>query len=111
MDWSNNELVPLDEIDRIVSSKDVGALAKDIAEHSVTLVRNDENLVPLRAKPDARIFNLAITNGDDRLSIAGPFRESAVRNVGKVETMVLDERSSEADVQKAHREGESRQTS
>jgi beta-N-acetylhexosaminidase len=94
-------VTPLDEIDLIVSSKDVGALAKDIAEHSVTLVRNDEGLVPLGAKPEARIFNLAITNGDDRLSIAGPFVRALSRNVGKVETIVLDDRSSEAEVQKA----------
>ncbi len=94
-------IAPLDDIDRIVSSKDVTELAEDIAEHSVTLVRNDQNLVPLRAKPDARIFNLAITNGDDRLTIAGPFLRALSRNVGKVETIVLDDRSSEADIQKA----------
>lgn len=94
-------IAPLDDIDRIVSSKDVTALAKDIAEHSVTLVRNDQNLVPLRPRPETRIFNLAITNGDDRLTIAGPFLRALSRDVGKVETIVLDERSSETDVQKA----------
>lgn len=95
-------IAPLDDIDRIVSSKDAGALARDIAEHSVTLVRNDDNLVPLRnLKPDARVFNLAITNGDDRISIAGPFVRTLGRSIRKVETMVLDERSSTEEVAKA----------
>lgn len=95
-------IAPLEDIDRIVSSKDVGELAKDIAENSVTLVRNDENLVPLRnLKPDARVFNLAITNGDDRVSVAGPFVRALSRTVKKIETIVLDDRSSEAEVEKA----------
>lgn len=97
----NQRITPLDEIDRIVSSRDATELAKDIAEDSVTLVRNDEDLVPLRVKPEKRIFNLAITNGDDRLTISGPFVRALSKNVGKLETIVLDERSSAVDVQKA----------
>ena len=95
-------IAPLDDIDRIVSSNDVGALARDIAEHSVTLVRNEENLVPLRnVRSDARVFNLAITNGDDRATVAGPFLRTLAKTVRKIETIVLDERSSDAEVEKA----------
>ena len=95
-------LTPLDEIDRIVSSREVGNLAREIAERAITLVRNDDNLVPVsRMKADARIFNLAITNGDDRLWIANSFTEAMASSGRKLETVVLDERSSEMDVQKA----------
>jgi len=95
-------LTPLDEIDRIVSSREAGTLAREIAERAITLVRNDENLVPLNnLKADARVFNLAITNGDDRLWIANNFAGAMARSGRRLETMVLDERSSEADVQKA----------
>ncbi len=95
-------ITPLDAIDRIVSRPDVGALARDIAEHSVTLVRNDENLVPLnKLKTDARIFNLAITNGDDRMWIANSFAGTMERGGRKVQTAVLDDRTSDAEVQKA----------
>ncbi|MGH9906164.1 MAG: glycoside hydrolase family 3 N-terminal domain-containing protein, partial [Pyrinomonadaceae bacterium] len=94
-------IAPIDEIDRIVASRDASLLAREIAEHSVTLVRNDENLVPLtNLKTDARIFNLAITNGDDRLWIANAFAGAMARAGRKLETIVLDERSSEMDVQK-----------
>jgi beta-N-acetylhexosaminidase len=94
-------IAPIDEIDRIVASQEASMLAREIAEHSVTLVRNDENLVPLtNLKADARIFNLAITNGDDRLWIANAFASAMTRAGRKLETIVLDERSSEMDVQK-----------
>jgi len=98
----NQRIAPLDEIDRIVSSKDVNALAREIAEHAVTLVRNERNLVPFnKLKPDARIFNLAITNGDDRLWITNNFVSTMTRGGRKLETVVLDERSSEAEIENA----------
>ena len=92
-------LIPIDSLDRLVSSKDVTALATEIAEHAITLVRDEDKLVPL--KPGTRIFNLAVTNGDDRTTIAKPFT-SALKNAGvKVETVVLDERSTPAEMRKA----------
>jgi beta-N-acetylhexosaminidase len=94
-------ITPLDTIDMSVAGKESVELAREIAEHAITLVRNDGNLVPLNSlRPDARIFNLAITNGDDRLLIAGAFVGAMSRAGRKVETLVLDDRSSEAEVQK-----------
>lgn len=95
-------LTPVDSIDRIVGSKDVLALASEIAERAVTLVRDEDKLVPLKnLKPDAKIFNLAVTNGDDRAWIANPFVARLNQSGLRVETIVLDERSSEKDVEKA----------
>lgn len=95
-------LTPVDSIDRIVASKDVYALAGEIAERAVTLVRDEDKLVPLKnLKPESRIFNLAITNGDDRNWIANAFVTRLGRGGLKVETVVLDERSTEQEVQKA----------
>jgi len=95
-------ITPLDEIDRIVSSKEVSGLAREIAEHAVTLVRNQQNLIPFNSlKRDARILNLAITNGDDRLWVTDSFVGSMARGGRKLETIVLDDRSSEAEVEKA----------
>jgi beta-N-acetylhexosaminidase len=92
-------MAPIDSIDRIVGSKDVMGLATEIAEHAITLVRDEDKLVPL--KPGTRIFNLAVTNGDDRNWITGPFVSRLNRAGVKVETVVLDERSTVFDVQKA----------
>ncbi len=92
----------MDAIDRAVAGKESMELAREIAEHAITLVRNDDNLVPLKSlKADARIFNLAITNGDDRLWIANAFVGALSRTGVKIETVVLDDRSSETEVQKA----------
>jgi beta-N-acetylhexosaminidase len=95
-------LTSIDNIDRVVGSKDAVALANEIAEHAITLVRDEDKLVPLKnLKPDAKIFNLAVTNGDDRGWIATPFISRLSRGGVKLETIVLDERSSDQEVQKA----------
>ena len=95
-------LTPVETIDRTVGSKDVVALATEIAEHAMTLVRDQDKRVPLKnLKPETKIFNLAITNGDDRLWISNAFVTQLATSGVKVETIVLDERSSEKEVQKA----------
>jgi beta-N-acetylhexosaminidase len=98
----NQKITPLDAIDTTVAGKESMALAREIAEHAITLVRNDDKLLPLNSpKPGARIFNLAITNGDDRLWIANPFASAIASSGRKMETIVLDDRSTEAEIQKA----------
>ncbi|HEX6043646.1 MAG TPA: glycoside hydrolase family 3 N-terminal domain-containing protein [Pyrinomonadaceae bacterium] len=95
-------MTSIDAIDRIVSSRDAVKLATEIAERAVTLVRDEDKVLPLRnVTPQTRIFNLAITNGDDRNWIANPFVAKLNRSGVKVESVVLDERSGEQEVQKA----------
>jgi beta-N-acetylhexosaminidase len=95
-------LTSVDGIDRVVSSPEALKLAQEIAEHALTLVRDDAKLLPVSRLPaNARIFNLAITNGEDRLWISLPFTTAMSRAGRSVETLVLDERSSEAEVRKA----------
>ncbi|MDX6303577.1 MAG: beta-N-acetylhexosaminidase [Blastocatellia bacterium] len=94
-------LTPLDEIDLIVGGRQSLELSNEIAAHAITLVRNDAGLLPLNLAPNATIFNLAITNGDDRLYITQPFVAALARSGRKVVTVVLDDRSSAAEVKKA----------
>ena len=95
-------IAPIDEVDKIVSSPDALKLTQEIAEHAITLVRNDARLLPINnLRADARIFNLAITNGDDRAFVSNPFVSALTRSGRKVETIVLDDRSSDAEAQKA----------
>jgi len=93
-------ITPIDEIDRLVAGKQVATLADDIASHAMTLVRNDGNLVPLKLTPTTKILNLAITNGDDRLFITQSFVGEMTLAGVKMDTIVLDDRSSDAEVQK-----------
>jgi len=98
----DQRITSVDTIDRIVGSRDVLALATEIAEHAVTLVRDEDKLVPLKnLKPESRVFNLAVTNGDDRAWIANTFVTRLGRGGIRVETIVLDERSTDQEVQKA----------
>ena len=99
---TRQRITPIDEVDRVVSSPDALKLGREIAEHAITLVRNDAKLVPIGSlRPDAKIFNLVITNGDDWRFIANPFVAAMASSGRRVETIALDERSSEAEVQKA----------
>ena len=95
-------ITSIDAIDREVSGKNVTALATEIAEHAITLVRDEDKLVPLKnLKPESRVFNLAVTNGDDRAWIANEFVSQLSERGLKVDTVVLDERSTEQEVQQA----------
>src|SRR6267143_1947694 len=98
---TQQRLTPLDEIDRIVGGKETLALADEIAGHAITLVRNDAKLLPLNLAPKTNIFNLAITNGDDRLIVTQPLVATLARSGRKVVTIVLDDRSSQEEVKKA----------
>src|SRR5438270_2266080 len=94
-------LAPIDEIAARVATPDALKLTHEIAEHAITLVRNDAKLLPLNLRPEARIFNLAITNDEDRMWVANAFVNAMARSGRRVKTIALDERSSEMEVQKA----------
>ena len=94
-------IAPLEEIDRAVSNAAALKLAQEIAEHAITLVRDERRLLPASNLPaSARIFNLAITNGEDRLWVGNHFTNALGRGGQKVELAVLDERSTEKEVDK-----------
>ncbi|MEP7076676.1 MAG: glycoside hydrolase family 3 N-terminal domain-containing protein, partial [Acidobacteriota bacterium] len=58
-----NKITPIDQIDKIVSGKESDQLAQEIAAKAITLVRNDENAIPLdRTK---RVVVLGLSNGFD----------------------------------------------
>jgi beta-N-acetylhexosaminidase len=98
-------LTPLEEIDRIVGSTDALKLADEVASRAITLVRDDAKLIArddgAGLRTGARIFNLAITNGDDRLFIANQFVSQLARLGRRPETVVLDSRSTDEEVRDA----------
>ncbi|MDT7688608.1 MAG: beta-N-acetylhexosaminidase [Acidobacteriota bacterium] len=99
-------ITPLDLIDRAVAGPEALKLADEVAEHAITLVRDDAKLIQranggVGLRTDARIFNLAITNGEDRFFVATPFTSQLARLGRRVETVVLDYRSTEDEVRDA----------
>lgn len=98
-------ITPLEMIDQIVASPDALKLADEVAEHAVTLVRDDARLIVrddgAGLPAGTRLFNLAITNGEDRFSVANAFVSQLARAGRRADTVVLDSRSSEAEVNEA----------
>jgi beta-N-acetylhexosaminidase len=94
---------PLEEIDRLVSSREAHALADEIAARAVTLVRDDAKLIERGTlKPGASVFVLAVTNGEDRAWIAQPFVSMLGRaGLQRVESVTLDARSTDEEVKEA----------
>jgi beta-N-acetylhexosaminidase len=97
----HQRMTSLNEVDQLLSNLHVVAVARQIAREAITLVRNDNNLLPLTIRPHAKIFNLAVTNGDDRLTIAAPFAAEMTRQGLQIETVVLDARSSLKEIEDA----------
>jgi beta-N-acetylhexosaminidase len=93
---------PLEGLDRVVSSPDALKLADEVAEHAVTLVRDDVGLLqhPIRAgmRPGTRIFTLGITNGPDRSWVTTPFISEMARLGLRSDLVVLDSDSTDEDV-------------
>lgn len=95
----DNKIASLDEVDKLVASKAVRDLSDEIATKAITLVKNENNLLPL-AK-DKRIFVYGVTNGEDRNFIANTLLRSLRQSGLQFEIVVLDERVSQSEIEAA----------
>jgi beta-N-acetylhexosaminidase len=93
---AKEKITPIEQIDKIISSNETRQLSTEIAEGSITLVKNDETALPL-AK-DKKIFYLGITNGDDRNFSGTTFQRELRAGGYKFESITLDERSTEKEL-------------
>ena len=86
------KITPVDQIDRIVSGKESGALANDIAGKAITLVRNDENAIPLdRTK---RIAVLGLSNSFEGDSMMSSLNRTLRQNGVRFDSVLLQDNSS-----------------
>jgi beta-N-acetylhexosaminidase len=99
-DWLGRyEQPPLD----VVGCRDHQALAAELAQRSITLVRNDDRLLPLRPAADARIAVVQSVPADltpaDTSSTVAPTLASALgRRRAGVEEILLPAAPGEADI-------------
>lgn len=93
---ADGKITPIGEIDKVISGNATRILTTEIAENAMTLVKNDDNALPL-AK-DKKIFYLGITNGDDRNFSGVSFQREMRANGYKFESIVLDDRSTEEEL-------------
>ncbi len=63
-----DRFVPLDRIGSLVGIPEHTALADEIAERSITLLKNDRNLLPLRGTRSASVLSVSFRRQSDLLS-------------------------------------------
>jgi beta-N-acetylhexosaminidase len=91
-------LVDLEAINDEINSPDSIAKAQEIADKSVTLVKNDNGLVPLREPTKACFWSLA----EGRTSVEGVAMAAELRKrVPGAKMIMLDTTTSEDDIRKA----------
>jgi beta-N-acetylhexosaminidase len=93
------KITPVDEIDKIVSNKEVRDLAEEIGQRAVTLVKDEAGNLPIQK--NKKIFVLAITNGPDISFVGTAFTRSLRQNEIKFDFAALDERSTETEQKRA----------
>lgn len=114
LDLHRKKTVDLNEVDRAINRPSFNELAQQIADRSLTLVRDEQKLLPLVAlatatqgginaqgistnPPSVRLFNLTFTDEDDR-AITRTFVEELRQRSVSVESYVLDARAKEAEI-------------
>ncbi len=93
--------IDLNEVDRVVSDPGFNEIARQIAEHSITLVRDEQKMLPLNVEAGKRrLLNMTFTDEEDR-AITRPFVDELRQRAGQIETVTLDHRSSESEIARA----------
>jgi beta-N-acetylhexosaminidase len=93
------KITPIGEMDKIISNKETYALAEEIANKAITVVKNDENLIPL--DKSKRVFVLGISNGFDGDATGVALTKFLRDNGVKFGSVVLQENSSPEQIARA----------
>ncbi len=89
----------LEAIDTIVSGAETRKLADEIANNAMTLVKNEDNFLPL--KSGKRVVVLCITNGEDRNFVGNTLTGTLRQNGLLTERIVIDERATAKQIEDA----------
>jgi beta-N-acetylhexosaminidase len=88
-------MVDLNEVDRVVSSPKFNEIAQQIADHSITLARDERKLLPL--DPKGRLLNITFTDEEDR-AITKTFVEELRARGAQVESHTLNHKATEPEI-------------
>ncbi|MBO0857932.1 MAG: hypothetical protein J2P21_05650 [Chloracidobacterium sp.] len=90
-----NRMADLREVDRVVSNPRFNEIAQQIADRSITLVRDEQKRLPL--DPKARLLNITFTDENDP-SITKIFVDELRSRAAQVDSILLDHNATESDV-------------
>ncbi len=97
--------VDLNQIDRVVSDPRFNAVAQEIADRSITLVRDEKNIIPLQLDKNggqaAHLMHITFTEENDPAGAVTTFVANLRSRGAQVESVTLDSRSTEAEIQRA----------
>lgn len=88
--------VDLNDVDRQVAAAEFNDTARQIAERSITLVRDQQKLLPFALDQSARLFHLTFTDEEDPL-ITKPFVDELRARV-TVESYLLNRNATDAQI-------------
>lgn len=91
-------MVDLNEVDRVVSNPRFNEIAGQIADHSITLARDERKLLPLA--PKGRLLNITFTDEEDR-AITKVFVDELRLRAAQVESYTLDLKATEPEIDRA----------
>jgi beta-N-acetylhexosaminidase len=94
---ATKRVVDLDDISSVVDSPESEAVAQDIADKSVTLVKNTDNMLPLKTTATTAFFALV----EGRTSVEGLAMAAEIRRRCCTNVTILDSSMSDADLQAA----------
>jgi beta-N-acetylhexosaminidase len=87
--------VDLREVDSVMSNPRFNEIAQQIADRSITLVRDEPGRLPL--DPKARLLNVTFTDEEDR-AITKVFVDELSSRAAQVESLLLDHHATESDL-------------
>jgi beta-N-acetylhexosaminidase len=87
--------VSLDDVDRVISNPGFNEIAQRIADHSITLVRDEQRRLPL--DPKGRLLNITFTDEEDR-AVVKVFVDELRARVAQSESLLLDHLATESDL-------------
>jgi len=85
----------LAEVDRVISDPRFNEIAQRIADHSMTLVRDEQKLLPI--DPKGRLLNITFTDEEDRADVKDFVDELRAR-ASQSESLLLDYLATGSDV-------------
>jgi beta-N-acetylhexosaminidase len=103
--------VDLKRVDEMVSDPEILATSQEIADRSITLVRDEPGLVPLtkRVPRTGKVLCVNFSDDDERMGSLQPFLQELRRKLGTITLVSFDTRSTADDVGRLMSQLDSRQ--
>jgi beta-N-acetylhexosaminidase len=96
LDLHRKKLVDLNDVDRVVNQPRFNEIAQQIADHSITLARDEQKVLPL-GSAQGKLLNLTFTDEDDR-AITRIFVEELRTRGRQIESHTIDHRATETEI-------------